>query len=102
MYCTIDTWPEINADKLVADIHDERTTVEVADLEHEEHYVGGERLTDDRADELAGQMLKRVRAKNLVSGGKSLSGGREHSPVVQTRVSVTTRDKLLRSRSSAE
>lgn len=39
-------------------------------------------------------MLTRVRAKNLLPGGKSLSGDRKHSPVVQVRVSEHTRDKL--------
>lgn len=78
-----------------AKIHfDENTTVEVADLENEEYYVEGERLTEKRAEQLAAEMLARVRAKNLRPGGKSLSGDGKHSPVVQVRVSERTRDKL--------
>lgn len=73
---------------------DEHTAIEVADLENEEYYVEGERLTDERAEQLAAEMLARVRAKNLRPGGKSLSGDQKHSPVVQVRVSENTRDKL--------
>lgn len=73
---------------------DENTTVEVADLENEEYYVEGKRLTEDHAQQLAAEMLSRVRAKNLRPGGKSLSGDQKHSPVVQVRVSEHTRDKL--------
>jgi hypothetical protein len=73
---------------------DENTTVEVADLKNEEYYVEGERLTDERAEQLAAEMLARVRTKNLRPGGKSLSGDQKHSPVVQVRVSQHTRDKL--------
>src|ERR1700759_2346581 len=72
----------------------ENTTVEVADLENEEYFVEGERLTDERAEQLAAEMLARVRAKNLRAGGKSLSGDQKHSPVVQVRVSERTRDQL--------
>jgi hypothetical protein len=72
----------------------ENTTVEVADLENEEYFVEGERLTDERAEQLAAEMLARVRAKNLRAGGKSLSGDQKHSPVVQVRVSERTRDRL--------
>src|SRR6476469_8995766 len=76
-----------------AEIHfDENTAVEVADLENEEYYVEGERLTEESAQRLAA--VERVRAKNLRPGGKSLSGGNKHSPVVQVRVSELTRDKL--------
>jgi hypothetical protein len=78
-----------------AEIHfDENTVVEVADLENEDYYVEGERLTEESAQRLAAEMLERVRAKNLRPGGKSLSGGNKHSPVVQVRVSERTRDKL--------
>jgi phenylpyruvate tautomerase PptA (4-oxalocrotonate tautomerase family) len=73
---------------------DENTTVDVADLESEAYYVEGERLTEERAERLAAEMLVRARAKNLRPGGKSLSGDQKHSPVVQVRVSERTRDKL--------
>ena len=72
----------------------EDTTVEVADLEKEDYYVEGERLTEERAEQLAAEMLAAVRASNLRPGGKSLSGGQTHSPVVQVRVSEHTRDLL--------
>src|SRR5690348_961404 len=78
-----------------AKIHfEENTVVDVADLENVEYYVEGERLTEESAKRLAAEMLDRVRAKNLRPGGKSLSGGNKHSPVVQVRVSERTRDKL--------
>jgi hypothetical protein len=73
---------------------DENTAAEVADLTNEEYYVEGQRLTEARAEQLAAEMLARVRAKNLRPGGKSLSGDQKHSPVVQVRVSERTRDKL--------
>jgi hypothetical protein len=73
---------------------DENTVVEVADLENEEYCVEGERLTEERAAQLANEVLAKVRAKNLRPGGKSLSGDGKHSPVVQVRVSEHTRDKL--------
>ena len=73
---------------------DEDTIVEVADLENEEYYVEGERLTEERAAQLANEVLAKVRAKNLWPGGKSLSGDGRHSPVVQVRVSERTRDQL--------
>lgn len=47
---------------------------------------------EERADQLADEMLARV--KNLRPGGKSLSGDGRHSPVVQVRVSEHTRDRL--------
>ena len=73
---------------------DDNTTVEDIDLAKEEIIVDGERLTDERADAIAADVLAKVRARTLVPGGKSLSGGGKHSPVVQVRVSETTRDAL--------
>jgi hypothetical protein len=43
---------------------------------------------------MAAEVLAKVLAMNLQPGGKSLSGDRKHSPVVQVRVSEHTRDKL--------
>lgn len=70
--------------------------IDDVDLAEEEVYVGGERLTDERVEEMAEQSIRIARAReaNLVPGGKSLSGDGKHSPVVQTRVSETTRAKL--------
>lgn len=73
---------------------DENTVVEVVDLNEEEIYVDGERLTEERAEKLAGEVLAKAAALNLRPGGKSLSGDGKHSPVVQVRVSEHTRDKL--------
>lgn len=46
----------------------------------------GRRLTDELAEELATETLAEARQRNLVPGGKSLSGGAIHSPRVQFRV----------------
>jgi hypothetical protein len=62
------------------------------DLDEEEFTFQGERLTENRAQQIAEERWER--SANLVPGGKSLSGGRKHSPVVQTLVSETTRAKL--------
>lgn len=73
---------------------DENTVVQDADLDKEEFYVGGERLTEQRAQQIAAEVLAKASALNLRPGGKSLSGDGKHSPVVQVRVSERTRDKL--------
>ncbi|MEB3021296.1 DNA-binding protein [[Mycobacterium] crassicus] len=73
---------------------DDDTVVEDIDLAEEEIIVDGERLTDERADAIAADVLAKVRARTLVPGGKSLSGEGKHSPVVQVRVSESTRDAL--------
>jgi uncharacterized NAD(P)/FAD-binding protein YdhS len=75
---------------------DDDTVIEDVDLNETEVIVDGERLTDERAEQIAADVLNKARAYNrhLVPGGKSLSGGRKHSPVVQVRVSEATRDKL--------
>lgn len=54
----------------------------------------GEELTDDRAEEIAEEAIRKLRARNLVPGGKSLSGGGEHSPTVQFRVPAELRRRL--------
>lgn len=73
---------------------DEDTVVEDVDLNETEIIVDGERLTDERAEQIAADVLAKARARNLVPGGKSLSGGATHSPIVQVRVSEVTRAKL--------
>lgn len=73
---------------------DENTVVEEIDLDKEIVYVGGERLTEQRAQETAAEVLAKAAALNLRPGGKSLSGNGKHSPVVQVRVSERTRDRL--------
>lgn len=73
---------------------DDDTVVEDIDLAEEEIVVDGERLTDERADEITADVLAKVRARNLIPGGKSLSGDGTHSPIVQTRVPAEVRAKL--------
>lgn len=73
---------------------DENTVVEDVDLDEEEIYVEGERLTDEIAEKRVAEVLAKATALNLRPGGKSLSGDGKHSPVVQVRVSEHTRDKL--------
>jgi hypothetical protein len=46
----------------------------------------GRRPTNELADQIAGETLAEVRRRNLIPGGKSLSGGSVHSPRVQFRV----------------
>lgn len=70
--------------------------VDDIDLSDEQIVIDGQRLTDERADMIAADVLAKARAHNagLVPGGKSLSGDGRHSPVVQVRVSGATKDKL--------
>ena len=56
------------------------------DLKTEEFRFQGQRLTDQRAADLAAQTLAGVRRRNLRAGRKSLTGGDAHSPRVQFRV----------------
>lgn len=72
-------------------------TIEDVDLDKEEIYVEGERFTEARAEQLAeetARLAREARERNLIPGRKSLSGGSKHSPLVQFRVSETTRAKL--------
>ncbi|GAA2181197.1 hypothetical protein GCM10009785_15110 [Brooklawnia cerclae] len=62
-------------------------TVADIDLDSEEFRVGGHRLTEARAAELAVQAERR-------GGRPSLSGGRRHSPALNLRVSQADRDRL--------
>lgn len=72
--------------------------VEVSDvdLDKEAVFVNGERLTDERVEEMAAESVRLARAReaNLVPGGKSLSGDGTHSPIMQTRVPAAVRDQL--------
>ncbi len=57
------------------------------DLDEEEFILrDGRRLTNELAEQLARETLVEVRRRNLVPGGKSLSGDGSHSPRVQFRV----------------
>lgn len=62
------------------------------DLDEDDFQFQGERLTEQRAAGIAEERFEK--SANLIPGGKSLSGGQTHSPVVQVRVSVTTKTKL--------
>ncbi|HEY2042432.1 MAG TPA: hypothetical protein VGH11_07110 [Jatrophihabitans sp.] len=57
------------------------------DLDEEEFILkDGRRLTNELAEQIAEETLAEVRRRNLIPGGKSLSGGGVHSPRVQFRV----------------
>ena len=56
------------------------------DLDVEDFEYQGERLTNERAEQIAQETLAEARRRNLIPGGKSLSGGTVHSPRVQFRV----------------
>lgn len=62
------------------------------DLDQDDFVFEGQQLTEERAAQIAEK--KWERSANLVPGGKSLSGGQQHSPVVQVRVSKVTKEKL--------
>lgn len=62
------------------------STVEDVDLDLEDVRVGGQRLTERDARQLAERTLDEARRRNLVPGRKSLSGPGRHSPRVQFRV----------------
>lgn len=66
---------------------DADVTVLDIDLETEDFVVGGERLTESRAGEIADRLERR-------SGRPSLSSHGAHSPVLNLRVSQTTKDQL--------
>lgn len=77
------------------------TTVEDTDLDEEEFYYRGERLTERRAEQLAQETLAEARRRNLLPGRKSLTGGTVHSPRVQFRVPESIHDEAVR-RAEAE
>lgn len=62
-------------------------TVREIDLDAEEFYVGGERLTQARAAELAERAERR-------SGRPSLTSPGAHSPALNLRVSTQTKARL--------
>lgn len=64
-------------------------TVRDIDLDAEEFIVGGERLTEARASQLADRLERR-------SGRPSLGAPGTHSPVPNLRVSQLTKDQLER------
>lgn len=67
------------------------------DLDEEEFILkDGRRLTNELADQIAEETLVEVRRRNLIPGGKSLSGGGVHSPRVQFRVPQDLREQAER------
>lgn len=67
------------------------------DLDEEEFILkDGRRLTNELADQIAEDTLAEVRRRNLIPGGKSLSGGAVHSPRVQFRVPEELRTQAER------
>ena len=65
-------------------------TVRDIDLDAEEFYVGGERLTERRAAELADRAEQRASR----GGRPSLSSSGRHSPMLNLRVSEDTKAQL--------
>lgn len=76
------------------ELHPDAEITFVDDLDTEEVYYHGERLTKERAAEIAEEVLAKARRENLIPGGKSLSGGGKHSPTVQFRVPERLREAL--------
>lgn len=66
------------------------------DLDVEDFQYQGERLTNERAEQIAVETLAELRRRNLIPGGKSLSGGGVHSPRVQFRVPQDLREQAER------
>jgi predicted HicB family RNase H-like nuclease len=66
------------------------------DLDVEDFQYQGERLTNERAEQIAQETLAELRRRNLIPGGKSLSGGAVHSPRVQFRVPEELRTQAER------
>jgi predicted HicB family RNase H-like nuclease len=67
------------------------------DLDEEEFILkDGRRLTNELAEQIAEETLAEVRRRNLIPGGKSLSGGGVHSPRVQFRVPEELRTQAER------
>ncbi|ALN14710.1 hypothetical protein [Acidipropionibacterium acidipropionici] len=71
------------------------------DPSHEHLTKDGQPVTDDIIDEMAHRAERSGPPKGLVPGGKSLSGGRTHSPKVQVVLSRETEQKV-RERADAE
>lgn len=68
------------------------STTEDDDLEREDvRLPDGRRLTEDLAEDLSRQGVAEARRRNLIPGGKSLSGDGRHSPTVQFRLPETLR-----------
>ena len=66
------------------------------DLDVEDFQYQGERLTNERAEHIAQETLAELRRRNLIPGGKSLSGHGVHSPRVQFRVPEELRTQAER------
>ena len=64
-------------------------TVEDVDLDEEVVIVGGERMTNERAQRIADEFVA-----HRVRGRRSLSGDGSHSPVVQFRVPAVLREAV--------
>jgi len=68
------------------------STIEDVDLDQEDVRLrDGRRLTEELAEQLAREGVAEARRRNLIPGGKSLSGDGRHSPTVQFRVPDTLR-----------
>ena len=64
------------------------------DLDNNIVIVDGTRLTEAEAEAWSDNIAADRTWDNLIPGRKSLSGGSKHSPVINVRVSETTRNRL--------
>lgn len=62
------------------------------DLAQEDFQFEGQRLTEQRAEQLAERVFRA--SDNLIPGRKSLSGDSTHSPVVQARIPAAMHTQL--------
>lgn len=76
--------------------------IEDVDLDREDlRLKDGRRLTPELAEQLAREGVAEARRRNLIPGGKSLSGEGRHSPKVQFRVPESLRE-AAEARAAAE
>lgn len=54
----------------------------------------GRKLTEELAEDLAEETVQQARKKNLIPGGKSLSGDGSHSPSLRVRLPKDLKDDL--------
>ena len=64
------------------------------DLDDEVVVVGGARFAEADAEVVSAEIARDKSLNNLIPGRKSLSGNGKHSPVINVRVSETTRRRL--------
>jgi len=78
-----------------------QSTLEEVDLDRIAVFVDGQRYTEAAARR-DGDCAQQALRQGLVPGGKSLSGGRAHSPRFQVVLGEATAEKVRRAASEAE